>query len=120
MKMNKQIISNPNNRARARRKNNKVKNHNYLILFHKIGIAGMSRQDATETIETYRETIEENLAGINDLTINNIIVGTSENNDIDITVVYPNVEDILNKMEGYLTISQERKLKIFKLLDEKK
>lgn len=115
----KYIISNP---IRRNYKKNKKKdyNNNYLILLHRVGLDGKNIERANELLEIYKKNIDEVLGDIPFLTIKNIIVGISDNNDVTITSIYPNVEDILEKLKGNLTISQERKIKIFQLLDTKK
>ena len=105
---------------RLRRKSKKETTKTPLILLHKIGISGMSREIASRNIEKYQKSIDIEINEVGDMKFKNIVVGDIGGTTVDILVVYPNIDDIMNKLDGHLTISQERKLKIFKLLYDKK
>mgnify|MGYP006099765667 CR=1 FL=1 len=120
VKRRKINVSNPPNRARIKSKRLEPI-YEYIILLHKICITGMSRNDAKDRLNAYQENIINDFESFGNIRIKNLVVPTENFNDtrnVDITVVFPSVESIMEKLKGVLSIHQERKLKIFKLLEE--
>jgi len=90
----------------------------YVILLHKVSVANMSRARANEVLHNYKHEIVEDLNKFGNIMIKNIVVPCQTVEDFSIEVVYPTVDSIMEKLDSSLTIPQERKLKIFKLLEE--
>jgi hypothetical protein len=109
------IITNHQNIIRIKRKPKVIE---YIILLHKVGVAGMSRTKASELMIDYKEGILNELNEFGNIRIKNIVVPSDSVREFDIQVLYPTVDSIMDKLKGSLTTPQERKLKIFKLLEE--
>ena len=116
-KSERRIISRPPKIINFRPKPKKDE-FEYVILLHKVSVANMTRKKAVEVVNSYNNEIVEDLNQFGNIIIKNIVVPCQSTEDFSIEVVYPTVDSIMEKLKSSLTIPQERKLKIFKLLEE--
>jgi hypothetical protein len=110
-------ISNGSKILKPKSKSKSKPKYEYIVLLHKVCISDMSRARAEELVNRYNYEVVSNINTFGNLKFKNIIVPTTSE-DSDIEVLYPTIESITEKLKGNLTVPQERKLKIFKLLDE--
>lgn len=109
------IISSPSRRLKYKPK---PMVYEYVILLHKVGVSGVSRARFEEVIDSYRKEIADQLTTFGNIKIKNIVVPCQTVEDFSIEVVYPTIESISEKLKDNLSTAQERKLKIFKLLED--
>ena len=102
-----------------RTKTKEISTQKHIILLHKIPVAGMSRQSAQETKQRYCEILSRTFNDI-DLDVKHIIlpIGDNTNTEADVKLLYPNIDtNTIDELYG-INYTVDRKLKIFKLLEE--
>jgi hypothetical protein len=115
-KTRRACITNPPIRNFHRKPKKKLELPNFIILLHKINIAGMSRQMAEETIARYNAIIQESFEDLS-VEVKNIMLPMTTGEESDVRLIYPTTDlsslDSLESVAGY-----GRKIRIFKLLEE--
>ena len=90
----------------------------YLIILFKIGTRGMSKSYSIEYLKNINDKLERNFSEFGNIKIKNLVLEYSESNKIDVQILYPSLKSLKKSTNGLLTKIQERKLKIFDLLND--